>query len=139
MTVISFRRQSPAGRGAVASDFMVSRYRQKAGHRQGSIGLRFKHTLLKRLGWQVGDYLTCDFERSGSTGIFTIARVPSGRQGGIMLSQNNKTSSAVARFCHEEAVLDMVFPHDVIRFEGELIEHVGNSASFSITYEQPGK
>jgi len=136
MTVISFRRQKPAGRGSSASDFMVSRYQRKSGHRQGSMALRFRRKLLERLGWQIGDFVTCDFERSGDTGIFTVKRVPSGRQEGIMLSQNNKSNAVVARFCHEEAVLDMVFSSGMNAFQGELIEHAGHVASFAITYEK---
>jgi len=137
MTVICFRRQAHGRRSTQGSDFLASRYARKGDHRQGSLGLRFSNDLLSKLGWQAGDYITCDFERTGDTGTFTVTRVPGERHGGIMLSKSNKGPSAVAKFCHEDAVLDIVFAGDAQRFDGTLLEHAGSRAVFAIDYTRP--
>lgn len=133
MTVISLRRRRSGGT-KTKCDCLVTRYQATGGHRHPCVGFRFSLEMLSKLGWICGDYITVDFERSGSTGTWTITRVAGLAQDGIQLSKNNKAKTCTAKFTSEKSVIDMLFPHGVNVVESSLIQHDKNVAVFAFDW-----
>jgi hypothetical protein len=136
---IQFRRQSQGGGGhrVHEGDLVVTRHKPSGGHKTAQIGFRFTTKTLKTLGWMYGDYITADFERDGSIGKWLLSRVV-GPTHAIMISCNNKSGTATARFTKEDSVLDLVFPAGARCVECDLIEHANNTATFAFDFVDAG-
>lgn len=136
MTVVQLRRRSTGAARTSECDCLVSRYAATGGHRLPSVGFRFTLAMVKRLGWMVGDYVICDFQKTGSTGEWTMSRVAGAKQGGIALSRNNKASTCAAKFTLEEAVIATLFPEGSDFVEATLMQHDRNVAVFAFDWQE---
>jgi hypothetical protein len=136
---IEFRRQVQGGGGhrIHEGDLVVTRHKPSGGHKTAQIGFRFTTETLEKLGWMYGDYITADFERDGSIGKWLLSRVV-GRKHAIMISRNNKSGTATARFTKDDSVLDLVFPAGELCVSCDLIEHAKNTATFAFDFDDAG-